>query len=190
MSELAVRVARPADGAAFAAIYGPIVAQTIISFEERAPGADEMGERVRAALERHAWLTAEVDGAIAGYGYAAPHRSRPAYRWDVDVSIYVAPAFRGRGIGSRLYRALFAILALQGYQRAYAGIALPNPASVAVHEAAGFRRIGVHRRTGFKFGRWHDVGWWDRAIRDDAQPAEPRPLAALAADEVRAALAV
>ncbi|MGD1066497.1 MAG: arsinothricin resistance N-acetyltransferase ArsN1 family B [Vulcanimicrobiaceae bacterium] len=185
---MVVRLARPDDGAAFASIYGPIVAETAISFEVDPPGADEMTARVRGALAQHAWLAAEVDGAIAGYAYASQHRQRPAYRWGVDVAIYLDPRFRGRGLGSRVYRALLAVLHLQGYQRAYAGIALPNAASVAVHESAGFRLVGVYQRTGFKFGRWHDVGWWDRIIRDDVDPREPAPLSSVAPAALAAAL--
>jgi len=117
---------------------------------------------------------AERAGGIAGYAYASRHRERRAYQWSVDVSCYVDARFRRRGVGGALYRVLLALLARQGFFNAYAGITLPNAASVALHESAGFRPIGVYRRVGYKLGAWHDVGWWGREIaapRDD--PPEP-----------------
>ncbi|MGD0052507.1 MAG: arsinothricin resistance N-acetyltransferase ArsN1 family B [Vulcanimicrobiaceae bacterium] len=188
MSGVRLRLAHPDDGAAFAAIYGPVVAETAISFETEPPSAQEMAERVRATVGPYPWLAAEVDGAVVGYAYASQHRPRPAYRWDVDVAIYVAAEYRGRRIGTRLYAALLTILAHQGYCRAYAGIALPNAGSVAVHEAAGFTLVGVYHQTGFKRGGWHDVGWWERTLRDDDVPADPIRLAALPAAALAAAL--
>ena len=188
MSGVRLRLAHPDDGAAFAAIYGPVVAETAISFETEPPSAQEMAERVRATVGPYPWLAAEVDGAVVGYAYASQHRPRPAYRWDVDVAIYVAAEYRGRRIGTRLYAALLTILTHQGFCRAYAGIALPNAGSVAVHEAAGFTLVGVYHQTGFKRGGWHDVGWWERTLRDDDVPADPIRLAALPAAALAAAL--
>ena len=114
----------------------------------------------------------EQDGVL-GYAYAAKHRDRAAYRWSVDVSVYIAERHRGQGIGRRLYEGLFADLADLGYVMAFAGITLPNPASVGLHEAVGFRPLGVFSSVGYKHGRWHDVGWWQRPLRD--APTEPEP---------------
>jgi len=173
-----VRLADPAaDADRVAAIYRPAVEETIASFEAVAPGREEMGERMRATLERLPWLVAELDGAVAGYAYAAPHRPRAGYRWAVDVSVYIDPDRRGTGIGRALYDDLLALLRRQRFVNVYAGIALPNPASVRLHEAIGMRRIGVYERIGFKFGAWHDVAWYGMRLGDPpGTPPEPVPL--------------
>ncbi|HEX7172196.1 MAG TPA: GNAT family N-acetyltransferase [Candidatus Limnocylindria bacterium] len=173
-----VRLADPdADAAAVAAIYGPAVTSLLASFEEQAPTAGEMAERIRATLERTPWLVADDGGKVLGYAYAGPHHPRPGYRWSVNISVYVAPGHGGRGIGRRLYDELLAILRRQGYVNAYAGITLPNAPSVALHEAIGMRRVGVYEGVGYKRGGWHDVAWYHLRIADPAgQPAEPTPL--------------
>ncbi|WP_437378725.1 arsinothricin resistance N-acetyltransferase ArsN1 family B [Inquilinus limosus] len=175
-----IRLATPEDAPALQAIYAPIVAETAISFELTPPTAAEMAERISKTLPAHPWLVLERDDRILGYAYAGPHRARPAYRWSVDVSVYVAEAGRRQGAGRALYERLFVLLRRQGYQSAFAGIALPNPASVALHEAVGFVPLGVYRAVGFKHGAWHDVGWWQRPIGDrPGDPAEPRPVTEL-----------
>ncbi len=160
----AIRSATPEDAAALLAIYAPLVETTAISFEERPPAPDEMARRIEATLPTHPYLLAEAEGAVLGYAYAGPHRARPAYRWSVDVTVYVAERARGGGVGRALYEALLADLSARRFHAAFAGIALPNPASVALHEALGFRHLGTYREVGFKFGRWHDVGWWQRLV--------------------------
>ncbi|HTX56515.1 MAG TPA: arsinothricin resistance N-acetyltransferase ArsN1 family B [Candidatus Acidoferrales bacterium] len=179
-----IRVASPDDAAAFAAIYAPIVTATHVSFEEVAPTVDEMRARITKTLERTPWLAAVEDGKVIGYAYATRHRERPGYRWAVDVSVYLDRGARGRGIGRTLYERLFAILERQQFRRAYAGIALPNDASIAVHRALGFEPIGVYRRVGWKFDRWYDVAWFGRDIGDargEQRPAEPIPFPRLSA---------
>jgi phosphinothricin acetyltransferase len=185
-----VRLAGGADAADCAAVYAPFVRDTPVSFEESPPSAEGMQAKIEANLMQLPWLVAQRSGAFAGYAYATPHRSRAAYRWAVDTSVYVAAEARRSGVGGVLYRALFAVLSAQGYQRAYAGIALPNPASVGLHEAVGFVPVGVYERVGFKLGRWHDVGWWARTLRDDPVPTEPIPLPELAPGALAAALAI
>jgi L-amino acid N-acyltransferase YncA len=173
-----VRPADPdRDAAAVAGIYRPAVQSTIASFEEPAPDADAMARRIRATLERYPWLVA-IDGeTVVGYAYAGPHAERAGYRWSVNVSAYVDAAFHGRGIGRRLYDELLPLLRRQRFVNAYAGIALPNPASVALHEAIGMRRIGVYERVGFKLGAWHDVAWYALRLTDPVGvPPEPIPL--------------
>jgi L-amino acid N-acyltransferase YncA len=180
-SDFAIRIAHPDDAAAFAEIYGPFTERTPVSFEEEAPSADEMRARVRRTLEWTPWLTATNAGEVAGYAYASKHRDRAAYRWSVDVSAYVHERFRGRGVARRLYEHLFEMLRGQGFRRAYAGIALPNDASVALHRAAGFELVGTYRRVGWKLGAWHDVAWYSRDLGPDdtgAPPAEPIPFSA------------
>src|SRR5206468_969398 len=144
-----VRTASAADSVAIAAIYAPIVRNTAISFETDPPSATEMAGRIAATLASHPWLVAEADGAVAGYAYAAAHQARAAYRWSANVTVYVAEGRRRSGVGQALYAELIDILKRQGLRSAFAGIALPNPASVALHEALGFEPLGVYRDVGF-----------------------------------------
>lgn len=172
------RLADPdADAERVAAIYRPAVEGTVATFEEVPPTAAEMAERMRSVLERLPWLVAEGADGVVGYAYAAPHRSRPGYRWSVEISVYVDASRQGRGIGRALYAELLELLRRQAYVNAYAGITLPNPASVALHEAIGMRRIGVYEGVGHKFGAWRDVAWYGLRLADpDGDPPEPIPL--------------
>ena len=178
MSDLTVRLADPErDAATIADIYAPSVIGGLASFEEVAPGATEMARRIRATLERTPWLVAELDDRVVGYAYAGPHHARPGYRWSVNISVYVADGFTGRGVGRGLYEELLSLLRRQRFVNAYAGITLPNPASAALHESIGMRRIGVYERVGYKLGAWHDVAWYGLRLADPAgQPPEPIPL--------------
>jgi phosphinothricin acetyltransferase len=177
-----IRLASATDAAQIQAIYAPIVNGTIISFEFEPPTVDEMRQRVENTLAALPWLVCERDHTILGYAYAGQHRSRAAYQWSADVSAYVHADARRMGVGRALYTSLFAILRLQGFYNAYAGVTLPNPASVGLHEALGFTPVGVYRNVGYKFGAWHDVGWWQRAFQDHAD--DPTPPLKL--EEVRA----
>ena len=173
-----IRLALESDAEAIAAIYRPIVETTAISFETVPPTAEGVARRVSDTTTTHPWLVCERAGHVAGYAYASPHRTRAAYRWSVDTSVYVAQQHQRAGVGRGLYVSLFAILVAQSYCNAYAGIALPNPASVALHESVGFTSIGVYRHVGFKHGAWHDVGWWQLTLRErESSPAEPIGLA-------------
>ena len=164
---LRIRRATAADAAAIASIYRPYVERTAISFETVAPTADEMGERIAKALAHWDWLVAEEGGQCVGYAYGSSHRARAAYRYSAEVSAYLEPSHHGRGLGTRLYAALFDSLAVRGYCNALAGIALPNEASVRLHRSVGFQPIGVFHAVGRKFGRWHDVAWFERRLRDE-----------------------
>jgi phosphinothricin acetyltransferase len=163
------------DAAPCAAIYAPFVANTAISLEEQSPTAAEFAQRIETISARFPWLIAEEDGSVVGYAYASTHNKRAAYRWAVDVAVYVAEGRQRRGVGRALYDALFSLLVRQGIHVACAGIGLPNAASVALHEACGFQPVGVYRRIGWKIGRWHDVGWWELEL----QPVGPEPPAEL-----------
>lgn len=177
-----LRFATAADAGEIAAIYAPIVRDTIISFEVEVPDAQEIGRRIAYTLETFPWLVCEREGRVAGYAYASRHRDRLAYQWSVDVSCYVRADERRRGIGKALYRALLRILRKQGFHSAFAGIALPNDASAALHESVGFERIATYREVGYKLGAWHDCGWWQARLGDPpAKPAPPRPLPLLGA---------
>jgi phosphinothricin acetyltransferase len=173
-----VREADPQrDGAPCAAIYAPYVSDGVASFEADPPGPEEMAERIARTWETHPWLVAERDGEVAGFAYGCPHRPRAAYRWAADASVYVAAAHQRAGVGRELYLDLFSRLRHQGIRTVCAGITLPNPASVGLHEAMGFRLVGVYRAIGFKFGAWHDVGWWQLELHPPGgePPAEPGP---------------
>jgi phosphinothricin acetyltransferase len=165
-----LRAAVPDDAEALLALYRPIVVETAISFEIEPPTVEEFRRRIEATTARWAWLVAAKASRPLGYAYASAHRTRAAYRWSVETSIFVDSAHRGRGLGVTLYDALLRTVAELGYCNAYAGIALPNEASVALHRRVGFDHVGVFRNVGRKFGRWHDVSWWQRRLR--AEPPD------------------
>jgi L-amino acid N-acyltransferase YncA len=177
MSELLIRDADPSrDAAACAAIYAPHVEGSAVSFEERAPEAGEMADRIEHARASHAWVVAERDGRVVGFARATPFRGLAGYRWSVTVSIYVAEGERGRGVGKALYGALFDRLRERGFRMACAGITLPNAGSVRLHESLGFEPVGVNREIGWKDGAWRDVGWFqlELAPAGEGPPPEPR----------------
>lgn len=172
-----IRLATTSDAAAIAAIYRPAVADSAISFEIEPPDAAEMDRRVQATLLRTPWIVCEHEQSVVGYAYAGRHRERPAYQWSVEVSAYVDGEQRRSGAGTALYTSLFSVLALQGFRSAYAGITLPNPASLGLHLHVGFTRVGVFRNIGYKHGAWHDVEWLERQLaQHSAEPGVPIPL--------------
>ena len=182
MRRVLIRPADPGrDAAACAAIYAPYVAGTAISLEELPPDGADMARRIEAISSGYPWLVGVEGDAVIGYAYGARHRERAAYRWAADVAIYVADGHRGRGVGKQLYSALLALLGRQGLRIACAGITLPNPASVALHESLGFEPVGIYRRVAFKQGRWWDVGWWQLELPADGgdPPDDPGPPAPL-----------
>ena len=177
-----IRHAEPTrDGPACAAIYRPFVTGSYVSFEERAPDGEEFARRIERGSRSYPWLVAEDDGSVIGYAYACAHRERAAYRWAADVAAYVDAHARRRGVGRALYVTLFSLLVRQGVQTVCAGVTLPNDASVGLHEALGFRPVGVYLRIGFKHGAWRDVGWWQLELvpPSDRAPAELGPPARL-----------
>ncbi|MGD9636529.1 MAG: arsinothricin resistance N-acetyltransferase ArsN1 family B [Pirellulales bacterium] len=175
-----IRFAEPRDAAAIQAIYAPNVSSTAISFELLPPSVEEMGARIARISAQYPWLVCEIDGRVAGYVYACQHRERAAYRWAVDVTVYIDEAYRRRGVGKALYKSLLELLRLQGYTKAFAGITLPNPGSVGVHESVGFVLVAVYKSVGHKLGAWRDVGWWAMDLRNtEDEPAEPLPIGQL-----------
>jgi L-amino acid N-acyltransferase YncA len=170
-ASLRIRPATEADAAALLAIYAPFVETSAVSFETVVPTIDEFAERIRRVLAGWQWLVADGDGRCLGYAYASSHRERAAYRWSVEVSAYIQPSSHRQGIGRSLYSSLIADLAHKGFCNAYTGITLPNEASVAFHRSVGFDPIGTFQRAGRRFGKWHDVAWLQRRLRD-APPLE------------------
>jgi L-amino acid N-acyltransferase YncA len=168
-----IRPATPADAAGCLAIYGPLVKGTPASFETDPPAEPEFAGRIESAVRDHAWLVYDTGAGIDGYAYAVRHRGRAAYRWSVEVSVFVAPGHHRRGVGRALYTRLLDDLRGRGFFNALAVIALPNPASVAFHESMGFKPVGVCPKAGFKLGRWHDVGWWALRLRDGTPQPGP-----------------
>jgi L-amino acid N-acyltransferase YncA len=167
-----VRAAIAADAAAMARIYNHYVSNTIVTFEESPVGAAEMAARL-AEVEgvELPWLVAEDTAGVRGYAYAGRWKNRCAYRHSVEVTVYLDPEALGRGLGTQLYAALFAALRRTPVHFAIGGIALPNDASVALHEKFGMRKVAHFSEVGFKFGRWIDVGYWQLLLPARAEPA-------------------
>lgn len=185
-----LRLATSDDAEAIVAIYAPFVLATHVSFEEVPPSDADMRATLAAARGIWPWIVCERAGAIAGFAYASPHRSRSGYRFSTDTSVYVHERHRRTGVASLAYGALFRLLALQSYYNAFAGIALPNEASVALHERLGFRRIARYENVGFKAGGWHDTLWLQRALRPlESPPREPLRLDAIGEADRETALA-
>ncbi len=178
---MVIRLADPArDAAACAHVYAPFVLDSVASLEERAPGPTDFSRRMERVLAGYPWLVATEADTVLGFAHASQHRERSSYRWAADVTVYVDGSHHRSGVGRALYGELLPLLTAQNLRRACAGITLPNPASVALHEAFGFRPVGIYERIGWKFGAWRDVGWWQLDLVDTAQdgaPPEPLPPA-------------
>jgi phosphinothricin acetyltransferase len=167
---IALRSAEASDGMELARIYNHYVANTVVTFEEAAVSAEEMSARIAKVVAAGLpWLVAPADYGLSGYACAVPWKSRSAYRHSVEVTVYLDPGATGRGLGSALYRELFERLAARGSHALLGGISLPNEASVALHEKFGMRKVAHLLEVGYKFGRWIDVGYWQRLL-----PERPR----------------
>ena len=159
-----IRRATPDDAAALLSIYRPYVENTAVSFEQDMPTEEEFARRIGTTIRTHEWLVIQVSNALCGYAYATPHRSREAYKYSVETSVYVRAENQRQGIGRRLYEALFASLSSFDFHNAYAAIGLPNDGSIALHKSLEFQHIGIFREVGFKQNIWWDVSWWQRPI--------------------------
>jgi len=171
-----IRLATQEDAGFIRDIYSPYVLNTPVSFETEVPSIGEIRNRIRDTLIKFPWLVFETNNSVVGYSYAGPHRSRCAYSWSVESTVYVHPEFQGKGIGTLLYRTLFELIKSQGVVNIYAGIVLPNNPSVKLHERVGFTSIGVFKDIGYKLDRWWDVGWWQLQLQKPIHPdalAEP-----------------
>jgi phosphinothricin acetyltransferase len=177
-----IRLAKTTDATAIASIYAPYCQHTAITFEVEPVSSADMAARIEELGARYPWVVMEQHDQLLGYAYAGPHHPRAAYRWAANVSVYVANGHHRTGVGRALYRSLFGLMWLQGFAQAVAGITLPNPASVALHEGLGFRQVGVYREIGHKLGAWRDVGWWQLPLGPlPDQPTEPLSTAQLVA---------
>lgn len=159
-----IRLADSNDAAGIAAIYNPYILDTIITFEEEPLAPETVVERVDRVSKTFPWLVFEQQGKLLGYAYAQPWKDRSAYRYTCETSIYLAQDARGKGIGVQLYTELLDRLSQHGMRVAIAGIALPNPASIALHEKLGFHKVAHFEAVGIKFNRQIDVGYWQRSL--------------------------
>lgn len=172
-----IRLARVEDAPAILEIYAPYVTDTVISFEYEVPTGEEFTQRVRDISALHPYLVWEEKGRLLGYAYAHPYAARPAYQWGAELTVYLRPEARRRGIGTKLYGAMLDLLRLQGVRTVYGCITAENEASVAMHRALGFREGGLFRNAGYKQGRWLDVLWLEKEISvyDEPKPLLPFP---------------
>lgn len=174
-----IRFADPArDAAGILAVYAPYIRETAVTFETEVPALDAFTARVAGICADFPYLVLEVDGELAGYAYAHRQAERAAYAWNAELSIYLAGKWRGRGLGAPLYRLLERLLTMQGYVNLYGVITASNAGSIAMHEKLGYRHTGLHERTGWKFGQWHDVAWLHKRVRE-GEPGMLLPLSAL-----------
>ncbi len=171
-----VRIATEADSDAIAAIYAPYVRETAIAFEEVPPTAAEMADRLMSIIEVYPYLVFEDGDAVLGYAYGSAHRSKPAYRWSVETTLYVDRSAHRRGIGRALYAELLELLTRQGFHSAFAGIVPPNEKSVRLHEAMGFLYLGTFAEIGYKLGEYRDLGWWRRTLKEGKPDEAPTPF--------------
>lgn len=164
-----IRSATTGDAQAIAQIYNPYISETIITFEEEQVSAEEIQERIsRVIASSLPYLVAELDGHVCGYAYATPWRVRPAYRFSTETTVYLGKAHVGKGLGKMLYSELMERLASLGVHVAIGGVALPNGASVALHEKLGFKKVAHFEEVGKKFGNWVDVAYWQKTLRRPA----------------------
>ena len=160
------------------AVYAPYIRETAVTFETEVPAPDAFTARVAGICADFPYLVLEADGELAGYAYAHRQAERAAYAWNAELSIYLAGKWRGKGLGAPLYRLLERLLAMQGYVNLYGVITASNRGSIAMHEKLGYRQIGLHEKTGWKFGQWHDVAWLYKRV-GEGEPGTILPLSAL-----------
>lgn len=172
-----IRLAAEHDSVSILEIYAPFIENTAVTFEYEVPTTLEFGKRIQSVLEKYPWFVCEIDREVIGYAYASKHRERAAYQWSVDVSVYISPKHHRKCIATALYTALVELLKLQGFYNAYAGIALPNEKSVGFHESFGFKLVGIFQNVGYKFNKWHDVGWFGLTISEYSKnPDTPKTI--------------
>lgn len=179
-----IRLAKPGDAPQISAIYGHYAQETAITFDYDTPTADEFAERIVQNSRMYPWLVVEQDGIILGYAYGSLHRTKTAYQWSPESTIYVDPTRHGKRLGRILYETLFALLKMQGYVNVYAGVTVPNEKSEGLHTSLGFEVIGDFKNIGFKQGKWHDVRWLVLHLTaHGAHPSPPLPMESITGTE-------
>jgi len=163
-----VRIVTAEDAGAICDIYNPYIKNTIITFEEEPVSTEEMENRILKVTSSLPWLVYEMNGNVIGYAYADQWKSRSAYRYAVESTIYVNPRFTGQGIGRQLYESLIPELRRRSLHGVIGVIALPNPASIAFHEKMGFEKAAHFKEVGWKFNKWIDVGYWELILSPSA----------------------
>jgi phosphinothricin acetyltransferase len=176
MNSISVRFAKSVDAPELLSIYAPYVTSTPVTFEYEVPSVAEFEKRIEAVTAKFPWLVCEVDGKIAGYVYASTYRTRAAFQWDAEVSVYLTEPFHRFGIASALYKCLFELLTQQNYCNLYALITVPNEASIGFHQSCGFRTVGTMPHTGYKFDSWHDMSVLEKPLHDFKAPFTPKPV--------------
>ncbi|HFI0667770.1 TPA: N-acetyltransferase family protein [Streptococcus suis] len=164
---IVIRNAQVEDAANLVAIYAPYVEKTAITFETQVPAVEDFANRIEKTLKKFPYLVAVEEGQIVGYAYASTYYARAAYDWTVEMSVYVQKEARGKGIGTLLYTALEEELTARGFKNFLACIALPNLASIAMHEKRGYQQVAHFKKVGYKFGTWHDIVWLQKSLVGD-----------------------
>jgi phosphinothricin acetyltransferase len=171
-NSIAIRDVKPDDVETIIEIYAPYILDGWTSFEEEVPDSQEMWERIEYYSDEYPWLVAEADNRVIGYAYANAYRTRPAYRWTAEVSVYISPEWHGRNVARQLYDAIFGLLQAQNIRQVLAGVTLPNDKSEGFHKKMGFAEIGVYSDVGYKFGKWHSVRWYEKTLNENDPPEE------------------
>ena len=171
-----IRFATREDAPGILEIYAPFVIGSAVTFEEEVPSAEEIAARIEQIAAKLPYLVCDINGRIAGYAYAFEFRTRSAYRWIKELSVYVHPGFRRKNIAGALYYCLFELMKSQGITSVLACITLPNIESVMFHEKVGFRKAGEFMANGYKLGKWHNVGWWELDLNPERTDPCDQPL--------------
>jgi phosphinothricin acetyltransferase len=172
-----IRLITPNQAQAALDIYAYYVNNTSITFETVVPSLEQFSKRIEDVTKNYPWLVCMQDGKMVAYAFAKMHRPTGAYLWSPEVTIYVANDFQGKGIGRKLYEALFAVLKLQGFYTVFAGVVMPNLKSIGLHQALGFEEIGLFKNIGFKLGSWHSAQWFQKSLgQTELIPKQPKSI--------------
>lgn len=171
-------------------IYTYYAEHTSVSFEYETPNLQEYAARIKTNTEQYPWLVCLCEGKVIGFAYGSTHRYRTAYQWSPESTIYLAPDFRGKGIGKILYECLFSMLKIQGFYNVFAGVVIPNDKSVGLHKTMGFEEIGIFKNIGYKHGQWHNTQWFQLKLQEHHEhPVAPlKPAECMGRDAFTAIL--
>lgn len=173
MANYTIRRAKTENALTLLAIYAPYVTGTPVTFEYEVPSLSEFTGRILSVSAEYPYLVCERDGTAIGYAYAHRYKERAAYQWDAELSVYLDGRSRGQGLGKAFYAALIEILRLQNVKNVYGCVLCPNESSERLHESFGFQRVGVFHSTGYKYGAWRDVVWFEKQIAPYENEPEP-----------------